>query len=207
MSRRVIYVVRHGETEENREHIIQGQLDTKLNGLGIEQAKKTANALKAVEFDVVYASSLERAVHTAEEIVAGRRGLEVTRQDALRERHMGEKQGKRYDPSVSLDKTAEAVDAFQTRILNWWDEMTASSTAETVLVVGHGAWIGRLLGLLVHKRGYGVTDGLQDGELWFVKNCSIQLIEVDDEQRGWVRRWGDVDHLESSLAENVDSLA
>ena len=57
-----VYVVRHGETEENRKGIVQGQLDTKLNAAGVQQAKCVARALKDVPFVVALSSDLERAV-------------------------------------------------------------------------------------------------------------------------------------------------
>jgi hypothetical protein len=56
-----VYLVRHGETTENRKRIIQGQLDTDLNELGLEQARLAALALKDVPIDIAYTSSLKRA--------------------------------------------------------------------------------------------------------------------------------------------------
>lgn len=78
----LLYLVRHGETEENRyflpqtvgavlnkglttivrEHIIQGQLDTKLNATGVKQAQIVAKALRDIPFDAIYCSDLSRAV-------------------------------------------------------------------------------------------------------------------------------------------------
>ena len=55
------YLVRHGETEENRLGIMQGQMDTKLNEAGIWQARLTARALESVEFIEAYSSDLSRA--------------------------------------------------------------------------------------------------------------------------------------------------
>jgi 2,3-bisphosphoglycerate-dependent phosphoglycerate mutase len=56
-----VYLVRHGETAENRKRIIQGQLDTDLNEVGLEQARLVALALKDVPIDIAYTSSLKRA--------------------------------------------------------------------------------------------------------------------------------------------------
>lgn len=57
----VVYIVRHGETDENRTGVMQGHLDTQLNAAGIEQAQMTANALKRVPFAHAYSSDLSRA--------------------------------------------------------------------------------------------------------------------------------------------------
>lgn len=57
-----IYIVRHGETDANRQGIIQGHLDTELNAGGIEQAQRTASALENVPFTAAFSSDLRRAV-------------------------------------------------------------------------------------------------------------------------------------------------
>lgn len=57
----MIYVVRHGQTDENINRIIQGQQDTLLNEVGIEQGTRVAEALKDIHFDVIYSSDLKRA--------------------------------------------------------------------------------------------------------------------------------------------------
>ncbi len=56
-----VYIVRHGETDENRLGIMQGQVDTKLNAAGIEQAQLAASALEVVPFKRAHSSDLERA--------------------------------------------------------------------------------------------------------------------------------------------------
>jgi len=56
-----VHIVRHGETNENLQHIIQGQLDTVLNENGITQAKAVAVALNSIPFDVALSSDLKRA--------------------------------------------------------------------------------------------------------------------------------------------------
>ncbi len=56
-----VYLVRHGETEWNRQCRLQGQSDTELNDIGIELAEITATELKDVRFDAIYSSPLKRA--------------------------------------------------------------------------------------------------------------------------------------------------
>ena len=57
----IVYLVRHGETEENRQGVMQGQLDTPLNDAGVEQARLAADALEDVPFRAAYSSDLQRA--------------------------------------------------------------------------------------------------------------------------------------------------
>jgi len=81
-----IYIVRHGETEENKQKIIQGQLDTPLNSEGEKQANLVAKALRDIPFDVCYSSDLSRAASTAERILVHHSGVRLETPLALRER-------------------------------------------------------------------------------------------------------------------------
>jgi 2,3-bisphosphoglycerate-dependent phosphoglycerate mutase len=56
-----VYLVRHGETEENKLGIVQGQLNTQLNKTGRDQAEILAQALKDVPFSHGFTSDLSRA--------------------------------------------------------------------------------------------------------------------------------------------------
>ena len=81
-----VYIVRHGETEENTQKIIQGHLDTILNSEGERQADLVAKALKDIPFDVAYSSNLKRATETAKRILVHHSGVEVQTHVAIRER-------------------------------------------------------------------------------------------------------------------------
>lgn len=70
MTETTFYLVRHGETEYNRQRIVQGRgVDTPLNGTGRRQAEAVAQRLAEVPLDVMYTSTLRRAIQTAEPIV------------------------------------------------------------------------------------------------------------------------------------------
>ena len=62
MTKLRVYLVRHGETDANRQQILQGQLNTQLNELGQEQARRVAERLQWVSFEVACTSDLSRAV-------------------------------------------------------------------------------------------------------------------------------------------------
>ena len=81
-----IYIVRHAETEENKQKIIQGHLDTILNSEGERQADLVSKALKDIPFDVAYSSNLKRAKDTAKRILVHHSGVEVQTHIAIRER-------------------------------------------------------------------------------------------------------------------------
>ena len=67
-----IYIVRHGETDNNKKRVLQGRSDLPLNEVGIKQAEKVKEyfAEKDVQFDKVYSSPLIRAIKTAQ-IITG----------------------------------------------------------------------------------------------------------------------------------------
>lgn len=60
----IVTIVRHGETDENRLRIVQGQLDTKLSAAGRQQAAVVAAALAVPEvpFSHAFSSDLSRSV-------------------------------------------------------------------------------------------------------------------------------------------------
>nr|WP_249336682.1 histidine phosphatase family protein [Sporosarcina sp. Marseille-Q4063] len=62
----MIYVIRHGQTDLNKERRMQGRLGLPLNEYGIEQAKNLRERIKDIKFDYVFSSPQERAIQTAE---------------------------------------------------------------------------------------------------------------------------------------------
>lgn len=62
----LIYIIRHGETDFNRQGRIQGQVDNPLNENGIRLGKLTGEGLRDVKFDLIISSPLKRALQTAD---------------------------------------------------------------------------------------------------------------------------------------------
>src|SRR5262245_713293 len=88
---RTLVLVRHGQTDWNREERFQGQLDIPLNDAGRAQAETLKQHLGGICFDAAYSSPLRRAYETAE-IIAG--DLRVFTDARLTEIHHGSWQGK-----------------------------------------------------------------------------------------------------------------
>jgi broad specificity phosphatase PhoE len=89
-----IYLIRHGETNLNRDGCFQGQgLNPPLNENGLEQAKKLSLVMKFLELDAVYTSPLTRAYQTAEAL-ANDRGLPLIKDERLLEANLGVAEGK-----------------------------------------------------------------------------------------------------------------
>ena len=64
-----LLIIRHGETDWNRQHRFQGQIDVPLNATGRQQAERLAQALAQEPMDAVLASDLQRAQATAQAVV------------------------------------------------------------------------------------------------------------------------------------------
>jgi len=93
-----LFLVRHGETESNRTHIIQGHLDTPLSNTGLEQAKLVANHLAGTEFTLAISSDLLRALKTGQSIRDANNSFEeIEVWKVARERSFGEMEGKGVD--------------------------------------------------------------------------------------------------------------
>jgi broad specificity phosphatase PhoE len=91
-----LVLVRHGETDWNRERRYQGHADTPLNTAGRRQARELATILRSDGLSAVYTSPLRRASETAT-IVAAELGLEARELEALREIDVGDWQGLTVD--------------------------------------------------------------------------------------------------------------
>jgi probable phosphoglycerate mutase len=90
-------IARHGESEWNRIHRYQGQLDAPLSDLGKQQADKLAERLRNEKFQAIYTSPLQRCADTTTTIAQFHPGITVQQDPALMEIHHGEWQGKYAD--------------------------------------------------------------------------------------------------------------
>jgi probable phosphoglycerate mutase len=95
-----LILVRHGETDWNRDRRIQGTSDIPLNDAGREQARDAAAAIRAslgAQTPVIVASDLSRARETAR-VIAGELGTRISAlYPGLRERACGEAEGIQAD--------------------------------------------------------------------------------------------------------------
>lgn len=85
--KKTVYIFRHGETDANIEHRMQGWLDVPLNANGVAQAQALAQKLAGIKFDCVYSSPLSRAVDTARAVVGDQ---QIITNGDLREWNMGD---------------------------------------------------------------------------------------------------------------------
>lgn len=90
---KILYIVRHGETEFNRMNIVQGSgVDTGLNETGFIQATKFYNFYKEYSFDKIYISSLKRTQQSVQQFIDS--GISHQKLSGLNEISWGDMEGK-----------------------------------------------------------------------------------------------------------------
>jgi len=87
-----VLLIRHGETDWNRQKIFRGTSDVPLNENGVQQARLLANALRNCPIDAAFTSPLIRARQTADAVLDGR-GVVALVDERLTDFCYGEWQG------------------------------------------------------------------------------------------------------------------
>ena len=191
--RMIVYLIRHGETDYNRQGRLQGHTDIPLNEYGRQLAEITARALADVPFDHVFCSPLIRAVETARIIVGSRNcGFEID--PRIQEISFGVYEGLYYGKenfSVPDPHFRQFFDAPQkytappegedfrdviARTGRFWEELMggAKYMDKTVLISTHGCALKALLANVFHRElkdfwGAGVQ-----------RNCAVSIVRVAD---------------------------
>ena len=152
----MLYIMRHGKTEWNAEHKLQGRTDIPLCEEGRQMAKNAHEEYKDVHFDVCYCSPLCRARETAQLLLEGR-NVPVITDERLIEMSFGIYEGKPYsfddcDSPVDVLFThpemyktpfegAESFEQLFARTGEFLKQIAMPLVREgkDVLIVGHGA--------------------------------------------------------------------
>jgi broad specificity phosphatase PhoE len=95
-----IYLIRHGETDWNRDKRFQGQTDVALNATGKAQAAELAPMMSQLKVEAAFSSDLSRAYETAQIALSDVR-LNIQKDSRLRETNIGEAEGLTYDEIVA----------------------------------------------------------------------------------------------------------
>ena len=161
----VLYLVRHGETVDNANQIMQGQTQGELNENGLRQARELGEQWKNREIDVVIASDLRRSVDTAA-IIAAPHGLEVVMTPLLRERDWGGFTG-RYIPSLKNEVWPDDIETLE-NLLSRAGEFIAyvkkTYPGKKVLAVGHGI-INKAIQAVYYKKSMSEISRMSNAEV------------------------------------------
>ncbi len=188
-----IYLVRHGETDWNKERRLQGHADIPLNVFGRELAQKTAEGLKDISFDIAYTSPLIRAKETAQ-IIIGDRKIPCFEEPRLQEIGFGEYEGLCCSkdswniPNDEFDHFFHAPQKYQVpqngesfqelldRTSEFMQELFAQESYRnaTILIATHGA---ALRAILNNIREIPLASFWEGG---VHLNCAVTIIEYGE---------------------------
>lgn len=191
-----VVVVRHGETDWNRNGRMQGWAPVPLNETGREQAAAVGEWL-AGEFDVdrVLSSDLLRTKQTTEHILERLGDRPVDYEPHWRERDLGVYQGLTYgdveerfsdfglsedahEAAHAMPESGESLEDVAERVTGRFDRLLAEHDGETVLVVTHGGPLHVLLGYVKEM------DLRESFQAHYQANCAVnELLDDGDDVR------------------------
>lgn len=185
-----LLLVRHGETQWNKESRFQGQIDIPLNDNGREQARKAADFLKDIPLDFAISSPMLRPKETAEIILQHHADLRLQLRPRLSEIGHGLWEGKleaeiekdypgllhqwKTKPETVQMPEGENLQQVCDRAISCWhdivQEVTNSEKPQTGIVVAHDAINKVILCYLL---------GLQPASIWSIKqgNGAVSVID------------------------------
>ncbi|MBD2549040.1 histidine phosphatase family protein [Microcystis elabens FACHB-917] len=182
-----LLLVRHGETDWNREGRFQGQIDIPLNAHGLAQAEAARAFLAPVPLQRAYSSDMSRPLRTAEVVLGSHPGVPLTACRGLREIGHGLWEGrleseiaagwpdllaawKRTPETVQMPE-GETIGGVSERSLQAWNRIVAGlDPQETVLVVAHDA---------VNKTILCALLGLTPADIWAIKQGNGGVTVID----------------------------
>ncbi|KPJ51975.1 MAG: hypothetical protein AMJ37_03800 [Dehalococcoidia bacterium DG_18] len=181
-----IILIRHGQTEWNREERFRGRVDIDLDETGLRQAEAAARRIAQWEVAAIYSSPLKRAMTTAE-IIANRLGLPVKPLEEINDMDFGAWQGLsiaevkekypelfdlwRYSPQRLRIPEGESLEDVRNRVAAAIDDLVAGHENGTVAVVTHRVVCKVLLCHLL---------GLDNSHFWQIAQdaTAINIFEV-----------------------------
>lgn len=194
-----LILTRHGETKENEAGIIQGHLPGHLSETGIEQAKKVALRLKDEKIDFIYSSDLDRASDTAKEIATFHPNVPLVFVKDLREKFLGEWQGKSkkelgFTSNTSLaeflPKNGETSEELFNRASNFLHKILSQHHNDTVLFTAHNGINKALIAVITGKNPEDIKS------IENLHNTSICVFDIDEDKNHNIHLFNCKKHLD-----------
>lgn len=187
-----LYIIRHGETAWNTQLRLQGQTDIELNENGRMLARKTAQAMKAIPFNLVITSPLKRAKETASLIIGGR-DIPIREDERIREISFGDMEGRHISKEEREDEHSgfyrffhdpenyvpaphgESIQSLCRRTASFLEELRSKTELadKTILISTHGA---ASRALLAAVRRTPLCDFWAGG---VPKNCAVTIVDLE----------------------------
>ena len=151
-----VFVIRHGESENNLNKLWTGWQDAELTAKGIEDAKKAGEYLRGISFDKIYSSDLKRAQDTAKNAIPN---CIYETNMSLREVNIGSIAGTplasipmEQKDNISLvgytEFGGESKGEFEKRVSDFMKELEKSDY-ENIAVFSHAGWLRKFLKLVL----------------------------------------------------------
>ena len=194
-----LIIVRHGETDFNKNGIMHGQVNTQLNKKGFEQVAKLAERLKSEKIDIIFTSDLDRAQQTAMGIAQYHKAP-IIATEQLRERSHGIFDGKpalnylNFIKKYGLNRVTfkpdggESYPMVKVRAQKFLGSIMGKYENKTVLISSHGAFNRQLLGILLEIPIEQAVDLAQG-------NACLNIVDVDEKGKHEAKVIGCVKHL------------
>ena len=97
MTEKLIYLIRHGQTDYNKQGIVQGGgIDSDLNEMGRQQAKAFYDVYNSIHFDKIYTSALKRTHQSVQQFLEKNIPWEIL--PGLNEINWGTREGQKITP-------------------------------------------------------------------------------------------------------------
>lgn len=199
-----LYLIRHGETDYNKNRVFQGHAEIPLNDTGIEQATRLGLRLRELPLDQIYSSDLRRAAMTAS-ILASHTGAPLAYDPGFRERDPGDLTHRPYDDATGffgdpayMPPGGEGYVAFEERVRIAFDDLAEREgrTRRNIAVVTHGMVCASFL------RNHLRLPPQDQGEVRW-RNTSLTIADYDGHWRLVVL--SDAAHLDDQEAAAVSS--
>lgn len=178
-----LYVVRHGETDWNREQRYQGQTDIPLNDRGRGQARRNGRTLASLfeahaERTAFVASPLTRTVETMQllRVELGLPPDDFRRDDRLKEQHFGHWEGCLWHELPDIDPVG-----FAARGADTWGWTPQGGENYTMVQERVSAWLATVNGPTVVVTHGNVTRTLR-GLLLGLDRAAIPKLEVPQDK-------------------------
>ncbi len=171
-----IYLIRHGQTDWNRQGRFQGREDIPLNETGILQAKQCAQALSGENFRAVITSPLCRAKKTAEIIAQHLKIQQLILEEAITERDFSKVSGMTPAEREAFYASGEPDDKepweqLCNRMMEALHKYARQYQEENIIMISHGASINSVLSVL--------SNGATGTGKIILKNTCINILHYE----------------------------
>jgi 2,3-bisphosphoglycerate-dependent phosphoglycerate mutase len=177
-----IILARHGETDYNKNKLVQGHTDIPLNKEGIRQGISAGKKIEGYDIDIAYSSVLDRAYDTARYMLDNSNSEDNKKLSVIKDKRLIEKSYGEYE-GVSFAEYGAGLKAGETRGMEldtdaadrveaFFKEKYEEHPDKTMLAVCHGGLI----------RSFLTQKGIKDVGRGVIVNTSVSVLDYDGEK-------------------------